>query len=97
MTQNNKQKLTLDQPALYQIKVPGKLDASWSDWVGEMSISIGCDEEGLSITILTGTFDQAALQGFLRRLYSLGIPLISVICLDFVQNAEQEWNDETTK
>jgi hypothetical protein len=84
MTQNRKQKLTLDRPALYQIKVPGKLDASWSDWVGEMSVSIGCDEEGLPIAILTGTLDQAALLGLLRRLYSLGIPLISVICLDFV-------------
>ena len=42
------------------------------------------DEEGLPIAILTGTLDQAALLGFLRRLYSLGIPLISVICLDFV-------------
>lgn len=90
MNQNRKQKLTLDRPALYQIKVPGKLDASWSDWVGEMSVSVRSDETGLPVTFLTGTFDQAALQGFLRRLYSLGIPLISVICLDFLQNTEQE-------
>jgi hypothetical protein len=27
---------------------------------------------------LTGTMDQAALHGVLRRLYSLGLPLISV-------------------
>ena len=33
---------------------------------------------------LIGTFDQAALQGLLRRLHSLGLPLISVICVDFV-------------
>ncbi len=31
---------------------------------------------------ITGSFDQAALQGLLRRLYSLGLPLISVICLE---------------
>jgi hypothetical protein len=76
-----KQKLTIDRPALYQIKVPGRLDKRWSDWAGEMSVSLGSDES-LPVTTLTGTFDQAALQGLLRRLYSLGLPLISVICLD---------------
>lgn len=78
------QKLTLDQPVTYQIKVPGKLDTSWSDWVVDVSISTGSDDKGLPVTTLTGTFDQAALLGLLRRLYSLGIPLISAICLDFV-------------
>jgi hypothetical protein len=32
-----KQKPTLDRPATYQIKVPGELDESWSDWVGGIS------------------------------------------------------------
>ena len=27
-----KQKLTLDRPVTYQIKVPGELDDSWSEW-----------------------------------------------------------------
>jgi hypothetical protein len=31
---------------------------------------------------LTGTIDQAALQGLLRRLYSLGLPLISANCVE---------------
>ena len=84
MMKKRKQKLTLDQPALYQIKVPGELDASWSDWVGDMTITLGCEENTLPVSILTGTIDQASLQGLLRRLYSQGIPLISVICLDFV-------------
>lgn len=77
-----KQKLTLDRPATYQIKVPGHLDENWSDWAGEMTVAVGSDENDLPITSLTGTFDQAALQGFLRRLYSLGLPLISVIFLE---------------
>jgi hypothetical protein len=33
-----KQKLSLDRPATYQIKVPGELDKSWSDWAGGMTI-----------------------------------------------------------
>jgi hypothetical protein len=73
-----KQKLTLDQPATYQIKVPGHLNASWSDWAGGMTITLECSEDGPPTTSLTGTIDQAALQSLLRRLYSLGLPLISV-------------------
>jgi len=80
---NAKQKLTLDQPAPYQIKVPGILEYRWSDWDTEIEIRIESDQDGYPLTILTVTVDQAALQGLLRRLYSLGIPLISVVCLDF--------------
>jgi len=71
----------LDYPATYQIKVPGHLDESWSEWVEGMTVIIECEEDGPPITILTGSFDQAALQGLLRRLYSLGLPLVSVICV----------------
>ena len=77
-----RQKLSLDRPATYQIKVPGHLDESWSDWIGGMAITVESEGEGPPITILTGALDQAALQGLLRRLYSLGLPLISVICVD---------------
>ncbi len=74
-----KQKLTLDQPATYQIKVPGHLDESWSGWAGGMTITAESEGDGLPVTTLTGTVaDQAALQSLLRRLYSLGLPLISV-------------------
>ena len=62
MMKETKQKLTLDRPTTYQIKVPGHLDEDWSDWAG--------------------TVDQAALQGLLRRLYSLGLPLLSVNRVD---------------
>ncbi len=77
-----KLKLALDRPATYQIKVPGHLDESWSEWAGSMAISVERDDDGSPVTILTGAVDQAALQGLLRRLYSLGLPLISVICVD---------------
>jgi hypothetical protein len=76
-----KQKLSLDRPATYQIKVPGELDESWSDWAGGMTIAVESEGEGPPVTTLTGTVDQAALQGLLRRLYSLGLPLISAICV----------------
>jgi len=78
-----KQKLTLDQPATYQIKVPGHLDKRWSDWAGGMTITVESGNDGPPATILTGiVVDQAALQGLLRRLYSLGLPLLSVNRVD---------------
>ena len=65
-----KQKLSLDRPATYQIKVPGELDESWSDWAGGMAITVESEGDGPPVTTLTGTPDQAALQSLLRRLYS---------------------------
>jgi len=75
-------KISLDQPATYQIKVPGHLDERWSDWSGEITVTVASEGEGSPVTTLTGAFDQAALHGLLRRLYSLGLPLISVICVE---------------
>ena len=77
-----RQKLTLHRPAVYEIKVPGELDESWSDWAGGMTITVESEGEGPPVTTMTGTVDQAALQSLLRRLYSLGLPLISVICVN---------------
>jgi hypothetical protein len=83
MMNDVKQKLTLDQPATYQIKVPGHLDESWSEWAGGMTITVESEGDGLPVSILTGAVaDQAALQGLLRRLYSLGLPLISANWVD---------------
>jgi hypothetical protein len=77
-----RQKITLDRPATYQIKVPGELDETWSDWVGGMTITVVGEGEGPPVTTLTGSLDQAALHSVLRRLYSLGLPLISAICVE---------------
>ena len=77
MMNQDKNKLTLDCPATYQIRVPGELDQSLTGWSGSMQISLETGEAG-PISVLTATVDQAALHGLLRRLYSLGLPLISV-------------------
>jgi hypothetical protein len=80
MTKN--QRLTLDRPIIYQIKVPGQIGEGWSDWAGGMTTTVESDDDGPPVTTLTGTLDQAALQGLLRRLYSMGLPLISVNCIE---------------
>jgi len=80
MIKRDKPKLTMSRPITYQIKVPGHLQASLIDWVGRMTLTVELD--GSPVTILTGIIDQAALHGLLRRLYSLGLPLISVNCVE---------------
>jgi len=74
-------RLTLDRLVTYEIKVPGRLDESWSDWVEGMTTTVESGDTGPTITTLTIVADQAALQGFLDRLYSLGLPLLSVTCI----------------
>ena len=73
-------KLTLDQPIIYQIRVAGHLSAVWSDWAEGVTVTAEMEGGDAPVTTLTGTFDQAALLGLLRRLYYLGLPLISVNC-----------------
>jgi hypothetical protein len=80
--EESRRKLSLDRPAAYQVQVLGYLDESWADWVGEMTITVKGGGDGPPVTTLTGSLDQAALQGLLRRLYSLGLPLVSVICVE---------------
>jgi hypothetical protein len=83
MTRKDKLRLTLDRPATYQIKVPGEPGERWSDWTGGLRITVESEGDGPPITTMTGVVaDQAALHGLLRRLYSLGLPLISVICVE---------------
>ena len=73
------QVLTLDCPTTYQIEVQGYLDENRSEWLDGMAIVPQVDQAGTSITTLTGlVIDQAALHGLLRKLYVLGLPLLSL-------------------
>jgi hypothetical protein len=64
----------LAQPALYEIKIKGHLDARWSTWFGDMTVTTVDD-----YTIISGwVADQAALHGLLGRICDLGLLLISV-------------------
>ena len=47
------QKPTLDQPATYQIKVPGHLDQSWREWAGGMTITVENEDDRPPTTTLT--------------------------------------------
>jgi hypothetical protein len=75
-----KQKLTLYQPAIYQIKVPGHLDESWSEWADGMTITVESGDDGSPVTTLTGKVaDQPSLRGILTKIWDLNLVLISLI------------------
>ena len=63
-----------DEPAVYQIRLKGTLDPSWSDWFDNFNITTSEDE-----TILAGPVtDQAALHGVLTKINDLGLAIISI-------------------
>jgi hypothetical protein len=71
----NRQKPAPDTPAVYQIRIRGKLDLRRTEWFDGMAITLGEDGD----TLLTGIAeDQAALYGLIRRVRDLGIPLVSI-------------------
>lgn len=75
-------KLTLDRSATYQIKVPGEFDKRWLSLAEEVTVTLENNENRPPNTIIACSVDQAALHGILRRLYYLGLPLISVIMIE---------------
>jgi len=76
-------RITLDQPVIYEIKVPGILNENSLDWNGKLTIEVERNLYPEPVSILTISVDQAELQGLLSHLYAFGIPLISVICKDY--------------
>jgi hypothetical protein len=67
------------QPTVYQIRIKGHLGRGWTEWFGGLTITL--EEDG--DTLLTGpVVDQAALHGLLKKVRDLGMPLLSVNCVE---------------
>src|SRR6266568_801216 len=63
------------QPLVYQIRIKGHLGREWTNWFGDLTLTLEDNGE----TLLTGpVVDQAALHGLLRKVRDLGVPLLSV-------------------
>jgi hypothetical protein len=57
----------------------GHLDDRWAEWFEGLTITL----EDNGATLLTGpVVDQAALHGLLKKVRDLGVPLLSVICVE---------------
>jgi hypothetical protein len=65
--------------AVYDIRIVGDLDPSWSDWFDGLTITnLDC-----GVAVLSGDLvDQAALHGTLNKIRNLNLSLISVTNLD---------------
>src|SRR5437016_399779 len=71
------------QPLVYQIRIKGHLGRDWTDWFGGLTITLEDNGE----TLLTGpVIDQAALHGVLKKVRDVGMPLLSVIEVQFNEN-----------
>jgi hypothetical protein len=69
----------IDQIKIYQIRLKGHLGPEWTDWFDGLTITL---EDG-GDTLLTGPVtDQAALHGLLKKVRDLGMPLVSVNCVE---------------
>lgn len=64
-----------DESVVYEIRVKGLLDESWSDWLDGLAIV----PQDRGETLLAGPIrDQAALHGLLNKIRDLGLLLLSV-------------------
>lgn len=71
----------MGRPATYEIRVEGRLDPEWTEWLGNFAIAY--EDEDTPVAVLTGTVvDQAALHGILNRIRDLNLVLISVTRLN---------------
>lgn len=79
MTNNHTPPTAVSTSTIYQIRLQGHLDRQWTEWFGGLTITLVNNGE----TLLTGPImDQAALHGLLKKVRDLGLPLLSVICVE---------------
>ena len=80
-TKSNVDYPTMSGPAVYRIRVRGRLDAELSERLG-MRVENLARGDGKTESVLEGRIlDQAALAGVLNKLYELHLPVMAVDCL----------------
>lgn len=73
---------TMSGPAIYRIRVCGRLDVGLSERLEGMHIENLARTDDSTESVLEGRLlDQAALAGILNTLYDLHLPVMSVDCL----------------
>ena len=89
MSKNHQTQAKTNEVTIYQIRLQGHLGDQWTAWFEGMTIILE-DNGG---TMITGSVtDQSALHGLLKKVRDLGMPLLSVICIEPVQPDESNIN-----
>jgi hypothetical protein len=78
---------THNEAGHYEIRLKGHLDDRWTDWFGDVVITL---EDSGATLITCPVIDQSALHGLLKRVRDLGIPLLSVSFVSPNQGRPQE-------
>ena len=75
----NQKEFKFSKPAIYQIKVQGEINQSWSGRFGGMQITVEKSEDRKPVSILIGRInDQSALSGILTTLYDMHLTVLLV-------------------
>lgn len=73
--------------ASYQIRILGRLDESWIEWLNGTQLTIENDTSESPISRIDGiVVDQAGLRGILTRLWDLNLTLVSISRTDLEKN-----------
>lgn len=75
----------------YEICLEGHLASHWGHWFDGFTISL--QENGRTL-LIGSVVDQAALHGLLRKVRDLGLPLLSVVCVDPHAKGVQNEDDD---
>jgi hypothetical protein len=87
MSNEGESRAGASNPAVYQLRIEGRLDPQWEEWFDGMAITPRDD----GTTLLTSPMvDQAALYGVLKKVRDLGLPLLSVIRVELGQAGEPD-------
>lgn len=88
-------KYPYDFPGIYVVHIAGRLNASWADCLGGLTISYEEDQkqDGKPVTVLRGWLpDQAALLGIINALYNASYPILFV---RYLRTAPEECSSDS--
>ena len=82
MGSSDGEKATMQGPAVYRVRVEGRLPLTQTDRLLGMQITASRDGDQDCSVVVGRLPDQSALAGVLSTLYELGYPVLSVECLE---------------
>jgi hypothetical protein len=82
MTSSGPPDLSSDTPILYEIRICGGFDETWSDLMEGMTLEVVRDEGKPTTLVHVVVQDQAALAGLLDTLFSFNAIVLSVTALE---------------